>query len=76
MSRSFKKNPISGISCFESEKFEKQKYNRRMRNKNKVNLKKDLEIFFTKKEIQDRYEMRKEVKMRWNNLGDYKAWMK
>ena len=41
MSRSFKKNPISGVSTAESEKFEKQKYNRRMRNKNKVNLKKD-----------------------------------
>lgn len=53
MSRSYRKNPISGNACAESEKKEKTLANRALRRINKVELQKDTEIFSLKREISD-----------------------
>ncbi len=89
MSRSFKKSPVSGWTCKESEKFDKQKYNRRLRKKNRTELKKGSEIFSNKKEIIDIWNMSKDGKhdFRFDGIrgvkpsfpdfvNTYKAWMK
>jgi hypothetical protein len=53
MSRSYRKNPILGNACPESEKKEKTLANRALRRINKVEVLKDSEIFSIKREISD-----------------------
>jgi hypothetical protein len=64
MSRSFRKNPVTPNTTAKSEKFDKQKYNRRLRKINKVELEKESDIFSLKREISDIWDMPKDGKDR------------
>lgn len=73
MSNSYRKNPIFGITVAESEKEDKQRYNRKMRRVNKHNLQAidnddDLEIYYplTKRDIVNVWMLDKDGKHYWS----------
>jgi hypothetical protein len=62
MSRSRKKNNICGTTGVKSEKFDKQKSNRRLRKKIKQQIKNNKEVFSLKKEVSDLWTFGKDGK--------------
>lgn len=77
MSRSRKKNPVTGIAMAKSEKQDKRIINRIIRHKVKATLKKkdleELEEFLEPKkdEIMDRWSMAKDGKTRYEKNSPY-----
>ena len=66
MSRSFKKNPFCGMSCAESEKKDKQRYNRKFRRIDKQSIKKQDDMLLTSvKEVSNPWAMDKDGKQRF-----------
>lgn len=65
MTRSRKKNPFTGITCIESEKFDKQKSNRKLRRLVNILLTKGEEIFPSLREVSNRWTFGKDGKQRW-----------
>ena len=65
MSRSYRKNPILGNACPESEKKDKVLANRALRRINRVEVLKDSEIFSLKREVSDVWCFPKDGKQRY-----------
>ena len=63
MSRSKRKNSITGIAVACSEKYDKRICNRKLRRVNKEKVKKGDDIFLKKHEAMNQWEMQKDGKM-------------
>ena len=74
MSRSFRKTPVFGYTKAESEKFDKQKANRRFRRKTKMEVQQNKELFTLHRRQTTAWDMRKDGKRYYKN---YKMeWMR
>lgn len=62
MSRSYRKTPISGITIGDSEKWDKQKANRKLRHKVKEAVEKDAEVLPERREVSNVYMFWKDGK--------------
>ena len=69
MSRSFKKHPVTGITCAESEKKDKEFANRKLRRKTKHMIQEavynDEKILPEQKDTSDTWEFNKDGKRNW-----------
>jgi hypothetical protein len=83
MSRSRRKTPRIAIigGSHASEKQEKRKYNRKLRRRNKLELKQGKEVFTNKREIINVWSMSKDGKTRykspyWGTPEHWEKWMR
>lgn len=72
MSRSYKKTPIGGNTCASSEKQDKRKNNRKLRNQTKRAIKREDETLPKMKDVSDPWLMAKDGKTWWDNPENYK----
>lgn len=68
MSRSYRKNPVTGWTMSSSEKGDKRFYNRSLRriNRRLLTLGRDQVLFKDKREVMDIWSMNKDGKMRFD----------
>lgn len=73
MSRSYRKTPIFGITCSDSEKYEKRIINRKFRKKTKDMIQKGNyeKLPFNLNQIEDVWSMSKDGKYYWNEAPLY-----
>jgi hypothetical protein len=72
MSRSYKKHPITGMTTAESEKYDKQLANRKLRRKQKNAIRTKKEVLPQLKEVSNNYTFNKDGKHNWKGT-DYET---